>query len=97
MALLDRAIVRLLPAVPRPVVQKLSERYIAGPELKDAREAVRRLNAERKMATIDVLGEEITNEDEAAATLRSSSRASVSSPSSRPNRCRKPSASSSRR
>ena len=70
MALLDRAIVRLLPAVPRPVVQKLSERYIAGPELKDARETVRRLNAEGKMATIDVLGEEITNEDEAAAILR---------------------------
>src|SRR5947209_10659166 len=69
-AILDRAIVRLLPAVPRPVVQKLSERYIAGSELKDARETVRRLNAERKMATIDVLGEEITNEDEAAAIVR---------------------------
>jgi proline dehydrogenase len=69
-ALLDRAIVRLLPAVPRPVVQKLSERYIAGPELKDAREAVRRLNAEGKTATIDVLGEEITNEEEAAAIVR---------------------------
>ena len=51
--LLDRAIVRLLPAVPRPVVQKLSSRYIAGPELKDARETVRRVNAEGKMATID--------------------------------------------
>ena len=70
MAIFDRAIVRLLPAVPRPVVQKLSERYIAGPELKDARETVRRLNAEGKMATIDVLGEEITNEDEAAAIVR---------------------------
>ena len=70
MALLDRAIVRLLPAVPRPLVQKLSERYIAGPELKDARATVRRLNAEGKMATIDVLGEEITNAEEAAAIVR---------------------------
>jgi proline dehydrogenase len=69
-AILDRAIVRLLPAVPKPVVQKLSERYIAGPELKDARATVRRINAEGKMATIDVLGEEITNEDEAAAIVR---------------------------
>jgi proline dehydrogenase len=69
-AIFDRAIVRLLPAVPKPVVQKLSERYIAGPELKDARATVRRLNAEGKMATIDVLGEEITNEDEAAAIVR---------------------------
>ncbi|HYZ90568.1 MAG TPA: proline dehydrogenase family protein [Myxococcales bacterium] len=70
MAIFDRAIVRLLPAVPRPIVQKLSERYIAGPELKDARETVRRINAEGKMATIDVLGEEITNEEEAAAIVR---------------------------
>jgi proline dehydrogenase len=69
-AIFDRAIVRLLPAVPRPFVQKLSQRYIAGPELKDARETVRRLNAERKLATIDVLGEEITSEEEAAAIVR---------------------------
>jgi proline dehydrogenase len=68
-ALLDRAIVRLLPAVPRPIVQKLSERYIAGPELRDARRTVRRLNADGKMATIDVLGEEITNEEDAAAIV----------------------------
>jgi proline dehydrogenase len=70
LAIFDRAIVRLLPAVPRPLVQKLSERYIAGVELKDARETVRRINAEGKMATIDVLGEEITTEEEAAAILR---------------------------
>jgi proline dehydrogenase len=69
MALLDRAIVRLLPAVPRPIVQKLSERYIAGPELKDARATVRRLNAEGRLATIDVLGEEITNAEDAAAIV----------------------------
>jgi proline dehydrogenase len=68
-ALLDRAIVRLLPAVPRPIVQRLSGRYIAGPELKDARATVRRLNAEGKMATIDVLGEEITTEEDAAAIV----------------------------
>jgi len=70
LAIFDRAIVRMLPAVPRPLVQKLSERYIAGPELKDARETVRRINAEGKLATVDVLGEEITNEDEAAAIVR---------------------------
>jgi proline dehydrogenase len=68
-ALLDRAIVRLLPAVPRPIVQKLSERYIAGPELKDARTAVRRANAEGKLATVDVLGEEIGTEEDAAAIV----------------------------
>ena len=70
MAILDRAIVRLLPAVPQPVVERLAQRYIAGPELKDARETVRRLNREGKMATIDVLGEEITSEADAAAIVR---------------------------
>jgi proline dehydrogenase len=68
--LLDRAIVRLLPAVPRPVVQKLSSRYIAGSELRDARATVRRLNAQGRMATIDVLGEEIRTREEAAAIVR---------------------------
>jgi proline dehydrogenase len=67
--LLDRAIVRALPAVPRPVVRRLSERYIAGPALADACRAVARLNAGGKTATIDVLGEEITNLGEATALL----------------------------
>ena len=51
-------------------MRKFSERYIAGAELKDAREMVRQLNAEGKVATIDVLGEEITTEEEAAAIVR---------------------------
>ena len=69
MALLDRALVRVLPAVPRPVVKKLSQRYIAGPDLADACRAVAGLNLDGKMATIDVLGEEITSRDEASALL----------------------------
>ena len=67
MTLLDRAIVRLLPAVPKPVVQLFSARYIAGPALEDAVRVVKRLNADGKMATIDVLGEEMTREEEARA------------------------------
>jgi proline dehydrogenase len=66
-AILDRAIVSLLPAVPKPVVRRLAGRYIAGPDLTDAVQVVRRLNAQRKTATIDVLGEEIANPDEARA------------------------------
>jgi proline dehydrogenase len=64
-SLVDSAIVRLLPAVPKPVVRRISGRYIAGEELDDALRIVRRLNAEGKLATIDVLGEEIANADEA--------------------------------
>ncbi len=67
MALLDKAIVRLLPAVPRPLVQRLSSRYIAGPTLDDAVRTVRSLNEAGKLATIDVLGEEVASPDEARA------------------------------
>ncbi len=67
MKLFDQAIVRMLPAVPRPVVRRLSAPYIAGPTLGDARATVAGLNAEGKQATVDVLGEEITRPAEAEA------------------------------
>jgi proline dehydrogenase len=69
-ALLDRAIVRVLPTVPKPVVKRLSQRYIAGAELADACVVVRRLNEAGKLATLDVLGEEITSREEARELLR---------------------------
>ena len=67
MSLLDSALVRLLPAVPKPVVQIFSSRYIAGATLGEAVDCVRVLNAGGKMATVDVLGEEITREEETRA------------------------------
>lgn len=70
MSLIDRAVVAVLPAVPKPVVRRVSRRYIAGTELEDARRVVGRLNAKGKLATVDVLGEEIANEAEADAITR---------------------------
>jgi proline dehydrogenase len=70
MALLDRALVRLLPAVPKPVVRRISDRYIAGSDIPDATRVVRRLNAQDKLATVDVLGEEIANEEETRVIAR---------------------------
>jgi proline dehydrogenase len=64
-ALLDRAIVSALPAVPKPIVRRISQRYIAGERIEDACRVVKELNASGKMATIDVLGEEITTPEEA--------------------------------
>jgi proline dehydrogenase len=69
MALLDAAIVRTLPVVPRPVVRRLSSRYIAGEELGEACRVVSGLNARGRMATIDVLGEEVRNREEALALV----------------------------
>jgi proline dehydrogenase len=69
-SIVDRAIVRMLPAVPRPVVERLSSRYIAGATLADAVAVVERLNADGKAATIDVLGEEIAREEDAREIAR---------------------------
>jgi proline dehydrogenase len=55
--IVDRTVVRLLPAIPKPIVRKVSNRYIAGETLEDACRVVSRLNGAGKMATIDVLGE----------------------------------------
>ena len=70
MNLLDRAVVRLLPAIPKPIIRKISSRYIAGPTLDDACRVVSRLNAAGKMATIDVLGEEHDTAEQARAVVR---------------------------
>jgi proline dehydrogenase len=64
-ALLDRAIARLLPAVPRPLVQRISSRYIAGETVAEACRKVKQLNEQGRMATIDVLGEEISTPEAA--------------------------------
>jgi proline dehydrogenase len=53
--------------VPKQVVRRISEHYIAGEELDDALRVVLELNAEGKLATIDVLGEEVTDPEEARA------------------------------
>jgi len=63
--IIDRAIVRALPAVPRQVVKRLSSRYIAGTTLAEACDVVRELNSQGKHATLDVLGEEVTLREEA--------------------------------
>ncbi len=67
MTLLDKALVRMLPVVPKPVVQLFSSRYIAGTTLDEAVAVVRALNEDGKLATVDVLGEEITRESDARA------------------------------
>ena len=69
--MLDRAIVRVLPAVPRSVVRRVAAPYIAGPTLDDARRVVSGLNAAGMRATVDVLGEEIAEPHEAEAIAQS--------------------------
>ena len=58
-SLLNRAVAATLPYVPKPIVWRVSRRYIAGTSLDDALQAVANLNAHGVTATIDVLGEDI--------------------------------------
>jgi proline dehydrogenase len=65
MDLLNKLIVTALPLVPKPIVARVSRRYIAGARLSDAVQVVRDLNARGIMATVDVLGEYVKDEKEA--------------------------------
>jgi proline dehydrogenase len=49
----------------------VAARYIAGEELSDASRVVRTLNGQGKLATLDVLGEEVKTEAEASEIVRS--------------------------
>jgi proline dehydrogenase len=66
---LNSLIVRTLPLVPTPLIRRFASRYVAGETLAQALEVVRRLNAEGCMATLDVLGEDITDLSETESTV----------------------------
>jgi proline dehydrogenase len=68
--IIDRVIAQSVPIVPRPIVKKISSRYIAGDTLDDAVKTVRELNREGCVATVDLLGESTESKADAAATLR---------------------------
>ncbi|HTR81038.1 MAG TPA: proline dehydrogenase family protein [Bacteroidota bacterium] len=63
----NRLIVSLLPVTPKFVVARFAKPYIAGEDLQDAVAAVTTINRAGAMATIDVLGEDITTREEAIA------------------------------
>src|SRR5258707_1895563 len=65
MNVLNKLIVAALPAVPKPVVRQFASRYIAGEETSDAVRVVKQLNAQKILATLDVLGEDIHYGEEA--------------------------------
>jgi proline dehydrogenase len=66
---LNSLIVRTLPLVPTPLIRRFASRYVAGETLAQALDVVRRLNAEGCMATLDVLGEDITDLSETESTV----------------------------
>ncbi len=69
MSLFDKLVVKTLPLVPKPIVRYFSKRYIAGEHLFDAVRVVRDLNERKFIATMDVLGESVTEKDLASNML----------------------------
>lgn len=66
---LNRLVVASLPLVPKSMVRRIASRYVAGESLDEALSMVARLNGEGCMATLDVLGEDITRLDETEPTV----------------------------
>ena len=70
MSLLDRLAIASLPLVPRPIMRRLSARYIAGERLEDAIAKLRELSDAGFRGIIDLLGEEVRDEAEARVVAR---------------------------
>ncbi|MCR4418428.1 MAG: proline dehydrogenase family protein [Ignavibacteria bacterium] len=65
MRFLNSAIIKLVELFPKSFIYLFASRYIAGERLEDAVELVRELNSKNILATMDVLGEDTTNVEEA--------------------------------
>ena len=61
-------IAEMLPHFPKRLIWSFSKKYIAGAKLEDAIRVSKELNSENTMVTVDVLGEFITNLDQANET-----------------------------
>ncbi|MCX8057719.1 MAG: proline dehydrogenase family protein [Ignavibacteria bacterium] len=69
MRLLNSAIIKVVELFPKSFIYLFASRYIAGEKLEDAVRTVRELNSKGIFATMDVLGEDTTNVDEANAAV----------------------------
>lgn len=69
MSLLNSLIAASLPIVPKPIVGVFSRNYIAGEKVEDMVRAVKALNAEGAMCTVDVLGEFTTKLEQCTKTV----------------------------
>jgi proline dehydrogenase len=69
LSLFSRLVVITIPFVPKALVGKVARRYVAGTDRRQALAKVRELNALGAMATLDVLGEEVSDRAKAEAAV----------------------------
>lgn len=62
---INTVLVKTIPLLPKKLVRVFANKYIAGDSIGDAVQAVKNLNSQNVMATIDVLGESIKDREEA--------------------------------
>jgi proline dehydrogenase len=65
MSFVNNLIVSSLPLIPKPIVGFFASRYIAGAQFEDASRVTKNLNAQRIVATMDLLGEDVLEHSEA--------------------------------
>ncbi|MHB9013363.1 MAG: proline dehydrogenase family protein, partial [Ignavibacteriaceae bacterium] len=65
MSFFNKIIVAIVRLMPKAVVGIFSRKYIAGESLEDAVQLVKNLNSKGIYATMDVLGESISDKEEA--------------------------------
>jgi proline dehydrogenase len=61
MSIFDSLVIHGLPLVPKFIVERFARPYVAGSTLDDAVNAIRSIMDEGAMATIDILGEEVSD------------------------------------
>lgn len=73
MSLLNTAVVKTLPLVPKSIVKSVAKRYIAGDTLQDAVRTVQHLAVLGARSTVDVLGEFVSSRERAQHECAASS------------------------
>jgi proline dehydrogenase len=70
MNLPNQLILSAIQVLPRPLVKRFAMRYIAGEGLDDAVRVVKDIHSKQMMATMDVLGENVSTREESLAAVR---------------------------
>ena len=71
-SIFNELVAKTLPFVPKPIVRWASKPYVAGELIDDAANMVRQLNAQGVVATIDCLGEFVTQRSQAVEATQMS-------------------------
>ena len=70
MNIFNKMMVTALPLIPKSIIRRFANKYIAGDTLQEAVELTKELNKKGIMATIDVLGESVLSKQDASGAAK---------------------------